>query len=120
MSPKLMMFATFVFFIGSLLCLFIEGGYIDSPELSLANSLTGYNIVDVSGAGTWSFAKLATGFLTTGIPKLIMWDYNFFQGGYFIIRLFLIMTISVMIVWMVIQVFITVAQGIIGWIRGLL
>lgn len=115
-----MMFATFVFFVGSLLCLFIEGGYLGSDQMSLANALTGYNIVEISGAGTWSFAKIAGGFLTTGLPKLIMWDYNFFQGGYFIVRLFMIMTISVMVVWGVIQVFLTVAQGIIGWIRGLL
>jgi hypothetical protein len=120
MNPKLMMFATFVFLVGSLCCLFIEGSYIGSGELSLANSLTGYNVIEVSSGGAWSFAKIATGFLTHGIPKLIMWDYNFFQGGYFIIRLFLIMTLSVMVVWGIIQVMITAAQSIIGWIRGLL
>ena len=118
MSPKLIMFVTFVFLIGSLCCLFMEGGYIGTDEVSLVNSLTGYEIVEVSGGGTWSFAKVATGFLLHGIPKLILWDYNFFQGGYFIFRLFLIMTLSVMVVWMIIQIMITVAQGIIGWIRG--
>ena len=118
MSPKLMMFASFVFLIGSLCCLFIEGGYIGTDEVSLANALTGYEVVEVSSGGTWSFAKIAWGFLTHGVPKLIMWDYNFFQGGYFIFRLFFIMTLSVMVVWMVIQIFVTAAQGIIGMIRG--
>lgn len=118
MNPKLMMFASFVFFIGALCCLFIEGDYIGSDEVSLANSLTGYNVIEVSSGGVWSFAKIGIGFLTTGVPKLILWDYNFFQGGYYIIRLFLIMTLSVMVVWGVTQVMLTVAQGIIGWIRG--
>jgi hypothetical protein len=120
MSPKLLMFATFVFFVGSLLCCFIEGNYIGSDQTNLANSLTNYHIIEINSSGSWTFASTASGFFIKGIPKLILWDYNYFQGGYFIVRLFLIMTISVMVVWGVIQVCITIAQGIIGWIRGLL
>jgi hypothetical protein len=108
------MFVAFVFFIGTLCCLVIEGSYIGTGELDLANSLTGYNIIQVSGAGIWSIPKLAWGFMTHGLPKLIFWDFNFFQGGYFIVRLFLIMTLSVGVVWGVIQTFLPVAQGILS------
>ncbi len=118
MSPKLMMFASFVFLIGTLCCLFIEGEYFGTDEVSLANAMTGYEVVEVSSGGTWSFAKSAGDFLIHGIPKIISWDYNFFEGGFFIFRIFFIMTLSVMVVWMIIQIFMTVAQGIIGWIRG--
>ena len=114
MSPKLIMFVAFVFFIGTMCCLVIEGSYIGTGELDLANSLTGYNIIQVSGAGIWSIPKLAWGFMTQGLPKLIFWDFNFFQGGYFIVRLFLIMTLSVGVVWGVIQTFLPVAQGILS------
>lgn len=117
MSPKILMFVSFVFFIGSLCCLFIEGHYLGSEQLDLANSLTEYNVVEVSSGGIWSFAQIGSG-LIAAIPKMIMWDYNFFTGGYVIFRLFFIMTLSVGVVWGVIQVFITVAQGVIGWIRG--
>ncbi len=118
MNPKLLMFVSFVFFIGNLCCLFIEGDYIGTGELGLANALTGYNVLQVSGAGIWSIPKLAWGFMTHGLPKLLSWDYNFFQGGYFIIRLFLIMTLSVGIVWGVIQTFLGVAQGVLGRFMG--
>jgi len=114
MSPKLLMFVVFVFFIGSLCCLFIEGDYIGTDELGLANALTGYDVIEVSGAGIWQIPKLIWGFMTHGLPKLLLWDYNFFQGGYFIIRLFYIMTLSVGLVWGVIQTFIGVAQGILA------
>jgi hypothetical protein len=114
MNPKLIMFVTFVFFIGTLSCLIIEGIYFGTGELDVVNSLTGYNIVQVSGAGIWSIPKLAWGFVTNGLPKLLFWDFNFFQGGYFIVRLLLIMTLSVGIVWGVIQTFLGIAQGILS------
>jgi hypothetical protein len=118
MNPKLIMFVSFVFFVGTLCCLIIEGNYFGSGELSIVNALTGFNIIQVSGAGVWSIPKLAWGFLTVGIPKIIFWDYNFFQGGYFIIRLFLIMTLSVGVVWGLIQTFLSVAQGVLSRFMG--
>jgi hypothetical protein len=122
MNPKLLMFVSFVFFIGTLSCLIIEGGYFGEGEISIANSLTGYNIIQISGAGVWSIAKIGWGFVTHGIPKLIFWDFNYFQGGYWIVRMFLIMTLSVGIVWGIIQTFLPVAQGIlsrfIGFVGG--
>jgi hypothetical protein len=117
MSPKILMFVSFVFFIGSLCCLFIEGAYFGPSDIDLVNSLTEYNVIEVSGGGTWSFAQIGSA-LISAIPKMIMWDYNFFTGGYIIFRLFFIMTLSVGVVWGIIQIFVTVAQGIIGWIRG--
>lgn len=118
MSPKMIMFVCFVFLIGTLCCLIIEGTYFGSTELGIVNALTGYNTIQVSGAGIWSIPKLAWGFMTSGLPKIIFWDYNFFQGGYWIIRLFLIMTLSVGIVWGVIQTFLPVAQGILSRFMG--
>lgn len=118
MSPKILMFVTFVFFIGTLCCLFIEGGYIGAGEVELINSLTGYNTIQVSGAGVWTIPKLAWGFMIHGLPKLLLWDYNFFQGGYFVIRVFLILTLSVGLVWGVIQTFIPVMQGILSRFMG--
>jgi hypothetical protein len=118
MNPKILMFVAFVFFIGSLCCLFIEGDFIGTDQISLANSLTGYDVVEISGGGVWSFAKIGTALLSA-IPKMIMWDYNFFTGGYFVFRLLFIMVLSTGVVWGIIQIFVTVAQGIIGLIRGL-
>jgi len=118
MNPKLIMFVSFVFLIGTLCCLIIEGGWFGDTELSIVNALTGYNTLQVSGAGVWSIPKLAWGFLTNGLPKLLFWDYNFFQGGYFFIRIILIMTLSVGLVWGVIQTFLPLAQGILGRFMG--
>jgi hypothetical protein len=118
MSPKFIMFVSFVFLIGSLACLIIEGVWFGDRELDIVNSLTGYNIIQVSGAGVWAIPKLAWGFLTNGLPKLILWDYNFFQGGYFFLRIVLIMTLSVGVVWGIIQTFLPVVQGILSRFMG--
>ena len=118
MNPKLLMFVSFVFLIGTFCCLVIEGGWFGEGEVGIINSLTGYNIIQVSGAGVWAIPKLAWGFLSNGLPKMILWDYNFFQGGYFFFRIVLIMTLSVGVVWGVIQTFLPVAQGILGRFMG--
>lgn len=118
MNPKILMFVSFVFLVGTLCCLIIEGSWLGTGELDVMNSLTGYNVLQVSGAGIWAIPKLAWGFMTTGLPKLIFWDYNFFQGGYFIFRVLLIMTLSVGLVWGVIQTFLPVAQGILARFMG--
>jgi len=114
LTTKQLMFVTFVFLIGTLCCLIIEGAYFGDRELDIVNALTGYNIVQVSGAGIWTIPKLAWGFLTHGLPMLIMWDYSFFQGGYFIIRILLIMTLSVGVVWGVMVALVGFAQGLIS------
>ena len=118
MNPKLIMFVSFVFLIGTLSCLIIEGTYFGTSELDVVNSLTGYNTVQISGAGVWTIPKLAWGFLIEGLPKLLLWDFSFFQGGYFIIRLILIMTLSVGLVWGVVQTFLPVAQGVLSRFMG--
>jgi len=118
MNPKLLMFVSFVFLLGTLCCLVIEGSYFGEAEIGIVNELTGYNIIQVSGAGVWSIAKMGWGFLTHGVPKMIMWDYNFFQGAYIIIRIFLIMTLSVGVVWGITQALIPVAQGILARFIG--
>jgi len=118
MNPKLIMFVSFVFLIGTFTCLIIEGAYFGTEELDIVNSLTGFNIIQVSGAGVWTIPKLAYGFMTTGLPKLIFWDYNFFHGAYFFFRLLLIMTLSMGVVWGVIQTFLPVAQGILSRFMG--
>jgi len=118
LSTKQLMFVSFVWLIGTLCCLILEGIYFGTRELDIVNALTGFNILQVSGAGSWFIPKLAWGFMIHGLPKLIFWDYSYFQGGYFIIRLFFIMTLSVGVVYGITMVFVPVVQGIISQFTG--
>ena len=118
MNPKQLMFVTYGFFIGAFCCLIIEGFYFNNWLLGIVNSLTGFNIIQISGAGIWTIPKLAWGFVTHGLPMLLFWDFSFFQGGWIFFRILLIMTLSVGLIWGVIQTFLPVAQGILSRFIG--
>lgn len=118
LSTKQLMFVSFVFFVGNFICLIFEGIYWGTTEVNIISDLTGYNTIQVAGAGVWGIPKLGLGFMMNGLPKLIMWDYSFLQGGYFIARILLIVTLSVGVVWGVTVTFLGVAQGILGRFIG--
>ena len=118
LTTKQLMFCSFVFLVGSLCCLIIEGAYYAQGDLDMLNALTGYNIVQVSGAGIWAIPKLGWGFMIHGLPKLIMWDFSFFTGGWFIFRIFLIGTLSVALVWGVTMAFVSFGQGLLSRFMG--
>ena len=118
LSPKQIMYISYAFFIASFCCLIIEGFYYNSWFVGIVNSLTGFNIVQISSAGMWAFPKVAWGFITHGIPLLISWDFSFFSGGWIFWRFLFIMTLSVGVVWGFIQTFLPVAQGILSRFTG--
>lgn len=115
MSAKLMMALAMLFVICTMTCLFIEGSWVDDQEIDIINSLTGYTIME---AGGMSVIQLGWGFFTKGLPKMIMWDYSFFSGGWGIVRIFL-MPISIGIIWGVFTVVITAVQGLVSGILKL-
>ena len=112
MGPKLTMFILFVFFLGNFMSLMVEGDWFGSSDVDLANDLTGYSIVELSGAGFWTIPKMGLGFVTNGLPKVLLWDYSFFVGDWALFRLFLIFVISAPIIWAIAQVFISAIQGV--------
>lgn len=121
MRPKLIMFCYFAFMVGTLLCLTIEGSWLGDEEVGLVNQLTGYTTLEVQGAGVWSIPKQIGGFFTHGIPKLITWNYSYFDNSYAaLFKWTILYAISAGVVWGVIQVFIPVLQGLITGIRTLL
>jgi len=95
----------------TMVCLFLEGGNLfGQGDIDIINSLVGYNVIDAEGIG---IATMATGFFLHGLPKLILWDYSFFTGGWVIIRIVLICTLSLGILWGVIATFLTLASSIV-------
>lgn len=111
MSPRWISGMSFIFIVGSMLSLLLEGAYIGDTEISVLNALTGYSVIEAGGL--LAIPKLAGGFFTVGLPKLLLWDYAFFSGGFAWVRL-LFMPLSIAVVWGIIQVFIAVAQGLLS------
>jgi len=112
MGPKLMMFLLFVFFIGNFISLIGDGEWFGDADMDITNHLTGYSVIELSGAGFWSIPKAGIGFLTDGLPRVLMWDYSYLQGDWMLLRMALVFFISAPMMWGVFQVFLPVLQGI--------
>jgi hypothetical protein len=118
MSAKMIMFIVFIFVSGTMLSLIIEGTYLGSgDEWDVMQSLTGYSSVNVAGAGGIAIPKVGVGFIMTGIPKILTWDYSFLTGGWAIIKWFILYPISAGIVYAMGLLIYNIATGILGAIR---
>ena len=120
MNPKLVMFCAFVFMIGTALSLFIEGSWFGTEEVGVVNELTGYTALQIQGSGLWAIPKQISGFMTHGLPKLIMWDYSFLEGNAALFKWVVLYPISAGVVWGLAQVFIPAISGMLSGLRGLL
>ncbi len=89
MSSKFIMFVVFLWLSGNILCMIIEGSYFNEGDMDILEALTGYSAVQISGTGAIAIPKLAVGFFTVGLPRMLLWDYNFLQGGWELFRVFL-------------------------------
>lgn len=117
MTPKLIMFCVFIFMIGTILSLTIEGAWMGEEEVTVMNELTGFTTLEVSGAGIWAIPKQIIGFFTHGVPKLIMWDYSFLDGTAAIFKWVVLFPISAGVIWGLALLFIPAIQGIFSLIR---
>ncbi len=93
MRPQWVVYLAFILLMGNFLSLLLQGTYFQAEDLTVMNFLTGYS--SVQAAGSFGVVKMAIGFFTTGIPRLIMWDFVFLQGQAEIIKwFFMVLTIG--------------------------
>jgi len=112
MSPKWIAGLTFIFVLATAVSLIVEGAYFGQEEVDVLNALTGYTVIEAGGI--LAIPKLVIGFFTHGLPKLLLWDYVWFDMYNLHILRFCLMALSAAVVWGVIQVTIPVAQGVLA------
>lgn len=78
-NPKYIMFWTMTWALATVVCCIIEGTYLDSQN-TLVNTLTGYSILNMNDISLLQYFSLGIGFLTVGIPNLLLWNYSFLYG----------------------------------------
>lgn len=114
MNPKIIMFCAFVFGIGSIFCCIYEGGWYGADDVSFWNVLTGYSVASTSDAGGWAVPAQIGRFFTHAIPKLITWDYPFFQGVARLIAWIFLYPVSGGVVYGLAMGAISVVQGLLA------
>lgn len=115
MSPNWIAGLSLAFVLGTIISCVIEGVYVGAEQMNVLNELCGYTTIGTGGL--MEIMKLGAGFLTHGLPKVLLWDYAFFEGPFEIIRWFFI-PLSIAVIWGMVQVFISVAQGLLSKFVG--
>ena len=99
MRPQWITFLAFVVFASNILCAIIDGVWLANTDMNLMNYLTGYSSWF---QGIIPIVAPAVGFLTHGLPKLILWDFSFLSGGLGILK-WILMSISVGTIFGIVQ-----------------
>jgi len=95
-----------------MISLLIEGAFMRTEDINIINQLTGYSALEAGGI--MAIPKLGWGFMTHGLPKILLWDYAFLEGAGFEILRWILMPLSIAVVWGIVQTFIGIAQGLLG------
>jgi hypothetical protein len=105
MSNKAMNFMAMSWFISVLICIVLEGSYIDSRQSSVLNQLIPITTLNIGGMVTLPALNLN---FFQGFTRLLLWDYSFYYGGYSYIRWFWMVCLSPGAGWAIVQSFIWV------------
>lgn len=90
---KLIVFVFFVFVLGNILCMTIEGSWFGSYEQSVMTDATAFDVPVYSGL--WGTARTGVGIFTDALPKALSWNYVFLNGsGYDLLKYVLLYPIS--------------------------
>jgi len=112
----------FVFFIGTVLSLLIDGLWLGTTDYGVFKTLTWFK---GEGFGMFIIPFVAIGGFLAALPQLLSWDYSWLHSlgpAGALIRLFLSVVISIGFTWgfitmiwpVIAQVFVSFARGITG------
>lgn len=100
MSPKLLNFFLYCWFISTFICMVLEGTYFGSTQNSIINQLS--VIQAIKAGGIFSIGSATINFFS-GLMRILLWDYSFYEGGFTILRYFWLTVLSPGVVWGVFQ-----------------
>lgn len=109
MRPHFIMFLAFCLLIGNLLCAIIDGVWLSAEDVNLMTYLTGMTNLQTS---SWTaIFTVPFNFFTHGLPKLLLWDFSFFSGGWSIVR-WILFVFSIGAIYGLASMFFSNSQGI--------
>jgi hypothetical protein len=120
MSAKLFIFCVFVFIMGTILSLIWSGSWLGATDVSIMQTLTGYNTIYAAGTGGTTIISMVSGFITVGLPTIFLWNYPYLEGEAGIIKWIFLYPITIGMIWGVATVFAPAVMGIFGYLRSLI
>lgn len=96
LSGKYMNFLAMAWFISTVICLTLEGSFFGATENSIINDLSIITTINIADTVTIPCFNLM---FFRGVIRLLMWDYSFYEGGWFVVRIFWMVVLSSGAVW---------------------
>jgi len=119
MRPQLLMAAIGIFIFGTIMACITSGRWLLNGEIDIINALASFNTMAVEAGGLWSVPK-TLGTFWSAIITALSWNYPYLDSGWCVFLKIPLWLISIGVVLGLIQMVITVIQGLVGAIRTLL
>lgn len=119
MRPQLLMGAVGIFIIGTILACICSGRWLLGGEVNIINALASFNMAEIQTAGGWSVPKTIFTYWNA-IVTALSWNYPFLDSPWAMFVKIPLWIVSVGVVWGLIQVAMTVVQGLIGSVRNII
>ncbi|BAZ96706.1 hypothetical protein DEHALATV1_0078 [Dehalococcoides mccartyi] len=101
MSPQWITWIVFTYLVGQVMCLVLEGTWLGAADQSFLNALLGFTAIEYTdstianvGITVVNMVAGAAGFFTYALPRLLLWNYSFLDGSWFLAKLFFLYPIS--------------------------
>jgi hypothetical protein len=104
------MFLSLLFVVGILLSLTLGGVWLGAQDVETINSISVFRNVNFFGLITVAVPNVA--YFTTGMAKLVQFDFAFFDGGFALLRFILVAVIGSGTLWGIFTVIIVVATNL--------
>lgn len=113
--------ALIIYIVGTILGFIWAGIWFNSSnQVTVWQVLTGYETQQAAGTGGVGILKLGLGFITTGLPTILFFNWPYLSGELLIIKLILIALITIPLLLDIWERFLPALSGIWATIRGLL
>jgi hypothetical protein len=119
MSVKMIMSVFAIFILGTVLCCLCSGVWFGSNEISIVNALASFNTMTVQSGGVWNAPK-TLGTYWDAMVTVISWNYPFLESAWCIFLKIPLWIVSIGVVWGIIQLFVSIIQGLVSMVRSLL
>ena len=119
MSPKLIMTAFAIFLLGTVLACICSGRWLGSTETDIITALASFNTMSVEAGGGWNAPKTLGTYWDAMITTL-SWNYPYLDSSWAIMVKIPLWVISIGVVWGIIQLFVSIIQGLVSFVRSIL
>jgi len=119
LRPQLLMGSVGIFIIGTILGCICSGRWLLNGEINIINALASFHAVTLNVTGG---ATIPTGIIAfwDAIVTALFWDYPFLNSPWCIFIKIPLWLVSIGVIWALIEVFLTVFQGVVSSIRSII